>query len=186
MPFWLWLQKWKYSKKFDLSKKNRFCWRVWKLCKTEGMRIYSTMKETIAAFAERTTRSLKNIFYRYMEGYGNEYFRRRYHFFTTLAARKKLFDRLDTKEYQKFRFFSTQYSKPLREYREPTFKIGDSVCISKNDLPFRKRYNSQFVPEVFAFFIRFSSRKSPKYTIKDDLDEFIRGKFYHNFLINAI
>ena len=32
-----------------------------KFCNAEGIEIYSTMSETKAAFAERTTRSLKNI-----------------------------------------------------------------------------------------------------------------------------
>ena len=42
---------------------NRGCWRV---CKAEGIQIYSTLSETEAVFAERTKRSLKNISYPYM------------------------------------------------------------------------------------------------------------------------
>ena len=38
-----------------------------KLCKAEGIWIYSTLSETKAAIAERTLRSLKHILYRYME-----------------------------------------------------------------------------------------------------------------------
>ena len=41
-----------------------------KLCKAEGIQIYSTMSETKAAFAERTIRALKNILYRYVEDNG--------------------------------------------------------------------------------------------------------------------
>ena len=44
-----------------------------KLCKAEGVQIYSTIGETKAAFAERTIRSLKIILYRYMEDNGYQY-----------------------------------------------------------------------------------------------------------------
>ena len=60
--FWLWLQK-----KIDPRK---FAGEFEKICKSPGMQIYSTTKETKAAFAERTKRSLKNILYRYLEDYG--------------------------------------------------------------------------------------------------------------------
>ena len=42
-----------------------------KLCIAEGRGFYSTMSDTKTAFVERTIRSLKNIWYRYMED--NEY-----------------------------------------------------------------------------------------------------------------
>ena len=41
-------------------------------------------------------------------------------------------------------FMSILQSKPLREYKKPTFKIGDRLRISKYDLPFRKNYKPQF------------------------------------------
>ena len=41
-------------------------------------------------------------------------------------------------------FMSFLYSKPLREYKKPTIKIGDRVRISKFKLPFRKIYKPQF------------------------------------------
>ena len=44
-----------------------------KLCITERIQIYSTKSEIKTAFAERTIRSLKNIFYRYMKKYGYKY-----------------------------------------------------------------------------------------------------------------
>ena len=42
---------------------------------------------------------------------------------------------------------SILFSKPLREYKKPTFKTGDRVRISKYDLPFRKGYRPQFTRE---------------------------------------
>ena len=46
-------------------------------------------------------------------------------------------------------FISTLYSKPLREFKKPTFKNGDRVGISKYDLLFRKGYKPQFTREIF-------------------------------------
>ena len=62
---------------------------------------------------------------------------------------EKVFDRLDTKEGQISNFLSSLYSKPMREYRKPKFKIGDEVRISKYDLTFIKGYKPQFTQEAF-------------------------------------
>ena len=47
-----------------VDKGTELAGEIKKLCKAEGIQIYSTMSETKAAFAERTIRSLKNIHYR--------------------------------------------------------------------------------------------------------------------------
>ena len=60
-------------KKFWVEEGTEFAGELKKLCKAEGIQIYSTMSETKAAFAERTIRSLKNILYRYMEDNGYKY-----------------------------------------------------------------------------------------------------------------
>ena len=44
---------------------------------------------------------------------------------------------------------SILFSKPLREFEKPTFKIVDRVRISIYDLLFRKSYKPQFTREVF-------------------------------------
>ena len=80
---------------------------------------------------------------------------------------------------------SILYSKPLREIKKPEFKVGDKVRISKYDLPFRKSYEPQFTKEVFEI-VALSSKKPPTYTIKDEQDEIIRGKFYQKELIKVI
>ena len=54
-------------KKFCVDKGTDFVGYFKKLCKAEGIQIYSTTSETKAAFAERTIRSLKIIHYHYME-----------------------------------------------------------------------------------------------------------------------
>ena len=82
-------------------------------------------------------------------------------------------------------FISILYSKPLREYKKPTFGIGDRVRISKYDLPFKKGYKPQFTQEIFEF-VAVATKKPPTYTIKDEQEEVIRGKFYEKELIRAI
>ena len=82
-------------------------------------------------------------------------------------------------------FMSILYSKHLREFKKPTFKIGDRVRIPKYDLPFRKSYKPQFTREVFEI-EAIATRKPPTYTIKDEQDEIIRGKFYQKELIKVL
>ena len=143
------------------------------------------MSETKAAFAERTIRSLKNILYRYMEDNGYKYFHNLTQFVTTLNSRSNCLTDLIAKNVKNSDFLSILYSKPLREFRKPKFESGDRVRISKYDLPFRKGCKPQFTKEVFGI-VAFSSRNPPTYTIKDEQDEFIRGKFHQKELIKFI
>ena len=81
-------------------------------------------------------------------------------------------------------YLNVLYSKPIRDFRKLTFKIGGRVC-SKYDLPIRKGYKPQFKQEGFEI-VAFSSRKPPTYTLKDEHDENISGKFYQQELIKVI
>ena len=80
---------------------------------------------------------------------------------------------------------SILYSKPLREFKKPTLKVGYRVGISNYDLPFRKGYKPQFTREVFEI-VAIATRKLPTYTIKDEQGEVIQGKFYQKELIKVI
>ena len=134
------------------------------------------MSETKAAFAERTIRSLKKILYRYMEDNGHKYIHKLTKFVTTLNPRRSCSIDMIPKNGKISDFLSILYSRPLREFRKPKFKIGDRVGISKYDLSFRKGYSPQFTREVFEIGA-ISSRKPPTYTLKDEQDEIIRSKF---------
>ena len=79
---------------------------------------------------------------------------------------------------------SILYSKPLREFKKPTFKIGDRVRISKYYLPFSKGFKPQFTREVFEK-VANATRKPPTYTIKDEQGEVIQGKLYQKELIKV-
>ena len=82
-------------------------------------------------------------------------------------------------------FMSILYSKTLREYKKPIFKVADGVRISKYDLLFRKGYKPQFIREIYEI-VAIATRKPPTYTIKDEQDEIIRGKIYQKELIKVI
>ena len=82
-------------------------------------------------------------------------------------------------------FMSTLYSKPLREYKKPTFKFGDRVQFSKYNLPFRKGYKPQLTREVFEI-VAIATRKPPTYTIKDERDDIIQGNIYQKEQIKVI
>ena len=67
-------------------------------------------------------------------------------------------------------FLSILYSKPLRDYKKPIFKIGDRVRVSKYDLLFCKGYKPKFTREVFEI-VASATRKPPTYIIKYEQDE---------------
>ena len=82
-------------------------------------------------------------------------------------------------------FMSILYSKPLQDFKKPTFKVGDRVRISKYDLLYRKGYKPQFTQEDFEV-VANATRKPLTYTIKEEQGEVILGKFYQKELIKVI
>ena len=181
VQFWRWLQK-KLSQKIWVDKGTENAGEFKKLCKAEEIQIYSTMSEIKAAFADRTIRPLKHKLYRHMEDNGYKYIHKLNQFVTTLNLRRNCSIDLIPKNVKNSDFLSILYSKPLREFRKPQFKIGDRVRISKYDLPFRKACKPEFTQEV-AQIVAISSRKPPTYRIKDEI---IRGKLYQKELIRVI
>ena len=117
------------SQRFWVDKGTQFAGGFKKLCKAEGMQVYSTMSETKPAFAERTIRSLKNILYRYMEDNGYKYIHKLTQFVTTLNSRRNCLIDLIPENVNISDFLSILYSKPLRDFKKPTFKVGDRVRI---------------------------------------------------------
>ena len=171
--------------KIWVDKGTEFAGAFRKFCTAEGIQVYSTMSETKAAFADCTIRSLKNILYRYMEDFGYEYIYKLPQFIATSNSRRNSSIDLRPNTVKNCDIRSIPYSKPLREFKKPTFKIGDRVRISKYYLPFRKGYKPQFTREVFEI-VAIATRKPPTYTIKDEQDEIIQGKFYQKELIKVI
>ena len=147
-----------------------------KFCTAEGIQVYSTMSETKAAFVERPIRSLKKVFHRYMEDFGYKYIHKLPQYITTLNSRSNSSIDMRPNTVKNCDSMSILYSKPLREFKKPTFKNGDRVRISKYDLPFRKGCKPQFTREVFEI-VAIATRKPPTYPIKHEEGEIIQGKF---------
>ena len=126
------------TKKIWVDKGTEFAGAFKEFCAAEWIQVHSTMSETKAAFAERTIRSLKNILYRYMEGFGYKYIHELPQFITTLNCRRNSSIDMRPNTVKNCDFMSILYSKLLREFKKPTFKVGDRVQISKYDLSFRK------------------------------------------------
>ena len=74
------------------------------------------MRWTRAAFAERTTLSLKLLLYRYIEDVEYKHFHNLFQYITILNPSKNLLDRLDTKDYQEFRL-------PVHSVQQATTRI---------------------------------------------------------------
>ena len=172
-------------KKIWVDQGTQFAGEFKKFCRAEGIETYSTMSETKAAFAERTIHSLKNILYRYMEDYGYKFIQKLPQFIATMNSRNNRSIDMKPNHVKNSDFMSIIYSKPLREYNQPKFGIGDRVRISKYDLPFKKCYKPHFTQEIFEI-VAIATKKPPTYTIKDEQEEIKRGKFYEKELIRVI
>ena len=143
------------------------------------------MSETRAAFAERTIRSFKNILYRHMEDYGYRSIQKLLQFIATMNSRKNRSIDIKPNHVKNSDFMSILYSKPLRECKMPKIGIGDKVGISRYDLPFRKGYKPHFTQKISEI-VAIATKKPPTYTIKDEQEEVIRGKFEVKELIRVI
>ena len=82
------LQKKNRPEKFWVDQGTELTGHFKKFCVAEGKHVYSTMSETKATFAERTIRSLKNIFYRFKEEHGYNYIHKLSQLFKILSSRK--------------------------------------------------------------------------------------------------
>ena len=117
-----------------ITKKNRprkllvdqgteFAGEFTKFCSAEGIEIYSSMSETKAAYAERKIRSLKNILYRYMEGYGYKYIHKLAQFIATMNSRNNRSIDMKPNHVKNSDFMSILYSEPLREYKTANLEL---------------------------------------------------------------
>ena len=144
------------------------------------------MSESKAAFAELIIQSVKNILYRYMEDFAYKYIHKLLQLIATLNSRRNSSMDMRPNTVKNCDFMSILYSKPVREFKKPTFKVGDRVRISKYDLPFRNGYKPRFPRREVFEIVAIATRKPPTYTIKDEQGEVIQGNFYQKELIKVI
>ena len=134
--------------KIWVDKGTEFAGAFKKFCAVEGIQVHSTMSETKVAFAERTMRSLKNNFYRYMEDYGYKYIHKLPQFITTLNSRRNSSIDMRPKSVKNCDFMSILYSKSLREVKKPTFKMV-TECKSQSMICFFAKVTSRSSYEKF-------------------------------------
>ena len=171
------------AKKVWVDQATEFAGEFKNFCSAERIEIYFTMSETKASFAERTIRSLKNIVYRYMEDYGYNYIHKMPQFIATMNYRDNRSIDMKPNLVNKSDFMSLLYSEPLREHKKRKFGIGDRVRFSKCDL--QEGFKPQFTQEVFEI-VAIATKKPQKYTMRDEQQEVIRGKFYEKELIRVL
>ena len=139
-------------------------------------KIYSTRSETKAAVAERATKSLKNIIFRYMEEIGEKYMRNMDSFLKTMNTRLNRSTRNAPKNVTNKDFLSIFYRNAINQHKRPRFKVDENIRISKK-IPFRKGYKSQFTNEIFKI-VKIVTFKPPIYNLCGEQGDEILGKFY--------
>ena len=127
----------------------------------------------------------KNTLFRYIEDYGYKYNHDLPEFIATMNSRNNRSIDVKPNHVKISNLMSILYSKPLREYEKPKNGIRDRDRICKYDTPFRKGYIPQFTQQVFEI-VFIPTKKPPTYTVKDEQEEVIRGKFYEKELIRII
>ena len=135
-------------RKIWVDKGTEFAGAFKKFCAAEGIQVYSTMSETKAAFAERTIRSFKNILYRSMEGFGYKYIHKLPQFIATLNSRRNSSIDMSPNTVKNCDFMSILYSKPLREFKKPAFKLVIE-CESQSMTCFFAKVTSRSLHEKF-------------------------------------
>ena len=133
------------------------------------------------AFAERSTQSLKQVIYRYIEDHGGKFSHKLPKFVSTMNCRINISIGKSPRDVKNTDFLSILYNKPLIRLKKLKFKIGDIVRISRKDIPFQKVNKPQFTDEIFKI-STISTKKPPLYIIKDLDNEEILGKIYEKEL----
>ena len=99
-----------------------------------------------------------------MEENGDKYMRKMDAFLKTTNTRVNRSTGKAPKNVTNKDFLSIFYRHPINQYNRPRFKVGENVCISKKDIPFRKGYKSQFTNEIFRT-VKVATFKPPTYNL---------------------
>ena len=129
-------------------------------------------------------RFLMNILYRYMEDYGYKYTHKMSHFVTTLNSRKNCSVDLMPKNVKKSEFCPFCTARHYEKKENPSLQLETKFASRSKTYPPGRVLNHNLL-RVFEI-VALSSRKPPTYTIKDEHDEIIRGKFHQKDLIEVI
>ena len=119
-----------------------------------------------------------------MEDFGYKYTDKFSHFVRTLNSKQKCSVDLKPNDVRNTDLLNILYHKRLRGYRKQNFKIGDTIGISKYDLPFQKADKLQVFPEILEI-VAISSRKSALYTKQFDQNDITHGQVYQRKMIEV-
>ena len=173
--------KYKISTDEDFGQQgNRnWCKVRWKL-QLRRNTFYSTMGDIKAAFPERTKRSWKNYFYRYMEDHGYKKINKLSQSITALNSRNHCsitwFRRMST--------ISTLCLFCTASHRENNDL--ETEFASQNKTQPSGMVLSHSLWRMFLEFLQFFSRKPLTYRTKGENVGIIHGKFGQNELINVV
>ncbi len=156
-------------------------------CKRKAIHLYTTQSEKKSAFAERNIRSLKTILYRHLEEkWTYAYIAHLQDFVKTINTRVNRVTKLaPAKVSKKHTAHLVSLTIGVNQLRRPKLRIGDTVRIAKEDLPFKKGYKQNYTDELFEI-TAIPTRNPPTYTIIDQDKEPILGKFYEPELIKVV
>ena len=167
--------------------------------KSENVQHYTSLNEKKVAHAERLIKNIKKKLFKYMnykntrrwvdvlepfiQAYNNTYHRTIQ--MTPAEARKSDSYTVWTNQYEQPRRKARRVAKPRNKslYR---FKIGDRVKLLALRKPFDREYQQAFTTEVFTIIDRAIKDGIDVYSIKDELNKPILGKFYANELTRVI
>ena len=175
----------KQPKKVRVDKGTEFKGEIKKLCTKREIIKYNTHSEKKSAFAERNIRSLKSIFYKYLEfEWTYSYIDKLQSFVQTINSKVNRVTKLAPNKVTRkhvpaiVSLITNSSSKLLQKTKN---YVGDYVRIPKTDLPLRKSYKQIFTDEVFEI-VAIPTVNLPTYSLIDAEKEEISGKFYEKEL----
>ena len=123
------------------------------LWRKNEIEIYKIFSEKKSAFAERKTRSLKNLIYKYLEDkWTYSYINQLHSFIQTINSRDNRVTKLapnKVTEKDVPYLISLILDASTKLARRPKFYVGEILRTSKADILFRKGYKQTFTNETF-------------------------------------
>ena len=162
-------------------------------CNGQNIRLYNPDSSIHAAFIERFNRSLQSLIYKYLtENETHQYikvlprlvetYNDRYH---RMIGTSPSTAEIDDRTHLQMRMMAAKYHEKIKS-RPITFKIGDTVRISKLKNKFSRGYNEQFQQEIFKIKSIKINKKIPMYILETyNLSETIKGAFYSFELVKV-
>ena len=175
----------KQPEKVWTNKGSEFKGEFKMFCEKKGIHLYTTKNETKSAFAERNTRSLKNIMYKYLEEKWTwTYIKDLPQFVNTINGPVNRVTQLaPNKVFKRHEPFLISLALDNNKYKTK-YKEGDLVRIAKPDENFRNCYKQNYTDKVVTV-LRLATTSPPIYNLFDANNDKILGKFYEPELVQV-